>query len=268
MHYPNEFPRNQWCLTGHAADVTDRLLSRTILDDLICLYRRADGEPAALIDHCLHRQMPLSMGRRVDGDAIECSYHGVPFDSDGHGTRIPDQKRILSTCRVRSYPVVGRGASSGSGWGDPDPGDPTTIPDSFWLTDDKWATVSGSLHVRGGAQILKADPSDRRNAVCDRVAEALRQGETAGRVGHDGAVPRATRPARPGRGARVGRGKQALGTAQQGDTADGRGGTGQEAAAGHAPGESVGHRWWLLSARRCRYRWVRRRRCLTEVSVS
>lgn len=51
---------------------------------LICLYRTASGQIAAVDDVCPHRRMKLSYGRVV-GEKIECKYHGWQFDPCGEG---------------------------------------------------------------------------------------------------------------------------------------------------------------------------------------
>ncbi len=65
-------------------------MSRWILGDPICFYRPRDGRPVALVDRCIHRQMPLTMGR-LTGDDVECGYHGILFGEDGRARRIPSQ---------------------------------------------------------------------------------------------------------------------------------------------------------------------------------
>ncbi|MFW6050033.1 MAG: Rieske 2Fe-2S domain-containing protein, partial [Myxococcota bacterium] len=54
----------------------------------LVLFRDGRGMPAALLDRCPHRNAPLSIGR-VDGDLLECGYHGWRFDRTGTCRRIP-----------------------------------------------------------------------------------------------------------------------------------------------------------------------------------
>jgi phenylpropionate dioxygenase-like ring-hydroxylating dioxygenase large terminal subunit len=56
----------------------------------LVLFRDASGRARALVDRCPHRNMPLSAARVVDG-ALQCSYHGWRFGSDGGclGMRAP-----------------------------------------------------------------------------------------------------------------------------------------------------------------------------------
>jgi vanillate O-demethylase monooxygenase subunit len=103
-----DYLRNAWYVAAWSDDLADgTLLARTILKEPIVLYRTADGGVAALQDRCPHRFAPLHMGKIVDGDRVQCPYHGLEFDASGacvlnpHGT-----KTIPSRARVRSYPAT------------------------------------------------------------------------------------------------------------------------------------------------------------------
>lgn len=66
-----------------------RPVKRTILGTPLALFRDAGGAPAALLDRCPHRNVPLSLGRtRSDGN-LECRYHGWRFDAAGACRGIP-----------------------------------------------------------------------------------------------------------------------------------------------------------------------------------
>ena len=100
--------RNAWYVAAWSDDLADGgVLGRTILKEPVVLYRKADGNVAALQDRCPHRFAPLSMGKVLNGDRIQCPYHGLEFNSSGtcvlnpHGT-----KNIPPRARVRSYPVT------------------------------------------------------------------------------------------------------------------------------------------------------------------
>jgi phenylpropionate dioxygenase-like ring-hydroxylating dioxygenase large terminal subunit len=99
---------NAWYVAAWSDDLADgQLLARKILKEPVVLYRKSDGHVAALQDRCPHRFAPLSMGKIVHGDALQCPYHGLEFNSAGacvlnpHGT-----KNIPPRAKVRSYPVT------------------------------------------------------------------------------------------------------------------------------------------------------------------
>jgi vanillate O-demethylase monooxygenase subunit len=107
----------------------------------------------ALEDRCSHRGYPLSAGRLVD-DAIECGYHGFQFDCSGTCVRIPAQEIIPPRTTIRSFPLVEK-----DGWlwiwtGDADQADATTVPDTHWMTDPEWATVTHSFPFACRAELI------------------------------------------------------------------------------------------------------------------
>lgn len=65
----------------------DRPLGVTLMDQPIALFRTSAG-PAALIDRCPHRNVPLSSGK-VCGDALTCPYHGWSFAASGRCVAVP-----------------------------------------------------------------------------------------------------------------------------------------------------------------------------------
>ncbi len=100
--------RNAWYVAAWSDDLAEgQLLARTIMQEPVVLYRREDGSPAALHDRCPHRFAPLSMGKIVRGDCLQCPYHGLEFDASGACVLNPHgAKNIPSRARVRSFPVT------------------------------------------------------------------------------------------------------------------------------------------------------------------
>ena len=157
--YPEVFPRNAWYVAARSAEVGDGLLSRWILGDPVLLYRTEAGRPVAMVDRCIHRQMPLSLGRRR-GDEIECGYHGLTYNTEGICTRIPGATSISERVRVQVFPLY---EEFGLVWiwpGQRDLADPGLIPDHHWYTDPGWATVSGTLHMNARAQLMNENLLD------------------------------------------------------------------------------------------------------------
>jgi phenylpropionate dioxygenase-like ring-hydroxylating dioxygenase large terminal subunit len=78
-----------WWLPVAAADdvAAGRCRQARHFDQALVLWRGAQG-PAAFDDRCPHRGASLSLGR-VEGDALECPYHGWRFAPDGHCVAIP-----------------------------------------------------------------------------------------------------------------------------------------------------------------------------------
>lgn len=158
--YPDEFPRNAWYAAARSAEIEQgRMLPRFLLGDPVVMYRTEDGRPVAMVDRCVHRQMPLSLGR-LRGDRVECGYHGLTYDPDGACVRIPGSSRISDKVRVQTFPLV---EGDGLVWiwmGDPNLADSAQIPDHHWYTAPAWATAAGTLHMDARAQLLNENLLD------------------------------------------------------------------------------------------------------------
>jgi phenylpropionate dioxygenase-like ring-hydroxylating dioxygenase large terminal subunit len=142
-----------WYVAAWSDEVSDRPVRRTVCELPVVLYRGKSGRPAALIDRCAHRAYPLSAGRVV-GEGIECGYHGFTFDCDGVCLRVPAQSTIPNRARVRAFPVIER-----DGWiwiwtGAPEKADESLLPDTHWMTDPAWATVTHSFRFECAADLI------------------------------------------------------------------------------------------------------------------
>lgn len=72
--------RGFWYPALRSAQLRGRKLKTALLMDIpLAVGRDATGRAFALRDGCPHRGMPLSFGR-VEGQRLECSYHGWQFD--------------------------------------------------------------------------------------------------------------------------------------------------------------------------------------------
>lgn len=139
---------NAWYVAAWGRELGRSLISRTVLNQPLVLFRRRDGRPAALEDLCPHRFLPLSLGQLKDGgegygDVIQCGYHGLTFDADGRCLRVPGQTRIPTGARVRSYPVV---EHLGLIWvwpGDPELADEAKLFDLPQYHDPNWGVGYG-----------------------------------------------------------------------------------------------------------------------------
>ncbi len=91
-------------VTQSGAVKAGKTLRVTFAGDPIVLVRTDNGSVFALEDRCAHRQVPLSEGV-VNGDKIQCCYHGWTFDAAGQCVNIPYVGKHEKIPRgVRSYP--------------------------------------------------------------------------------------------------------------------------------------------------------------------
>jgi phenylpropionate dioxygenase-like ring-hydroxylating dioxygenase large terminal subunit len=136
------FIRNAWYVAAWGRDLTDNLMPVKILGDDIVLYRQTNGTAAALEDACVHRKLPLSMGR-VKGDLVECGYHGLKYDASGACVHIPCSDRIPRNARVRSYPIEARYGLLWIWMGDPQLARAADIMHVAHWGDSRWAATHG-----------------------------------------------------------------------------------------------------------------------------
>src|SRR3954452_4390309 len=136
------FARDHWYVVASSAEVGENLLARTVLGNHLVLYRTKSGAPVALPDRCPHRRYPLSQGHLI-GDEIQCSYHGLRFDSCGTCVWVPGQERIPSKANLTPRPLVEDGAWIWAWMGDPAAPDHSRRPHTPWFSLDGWTEVHG-----------------------------------------------------------------------------------------------------------------------------
>jgi vanillate O-demethylase monooxygenase subunit len=143
-----EYPLNQWYVAAFSHEIEPgKLLHRTLLDEPVVLYRDKGGKPVALFDRCPHRGMPLSMGKLIKGDTLQCLYHGFEYDTQGRCNYIPSQDRVPEPMAVRRFPTVETWQWVWIWMGDPALADSRLIPDHdrIGLTRPGWYSATGIL---------------------------------------------------------------------------------------------------------------------------
>lgn len=71
--------------------------------DLV-LFRARSGKVSLLDAHCPHLGAHLGLGR-VEGDTLQCAFHGWRFDADGICRQVPGGRRIPPAARTAPWPV-------------------------------------------------------------------------------------------------------------------------------------------------------------------
>ena len=132
----NTYLRNAWYVAAWSDDLGDGgVVGRTILKEPVVIYRTANGTPAAIQDRCSHRFAPLSMGKVVHGDRLQCPYHGLEFNAAGQCVLNPHgNKNIPSRAHIRSFPAIEKHKAIWVWMGD-QPADESKVPD-FSIMDN------------------------------------------------------------------------------------------------------------------------------------
>lgn len=120
--------QNAWYAALWAKDLAPgKLAARTIAGTDLVVFRRSNGTPAAMLDRCPHRFVPLSRGALCEDGTIQCPYHGLRFDDMGTCVANP-HGRAPALASVRGYTAVEKHSMLWVWMGDKSP-DESLIPD-------------------------------------------------------------------------------------------------------------------------------------------
>jgi len=152
--------RRAWYAAGFSGELeTGKLQGQVIAGRPIVLWRARSGEVVALDARCAHKRFPLWDGKLLDGDVLECAYHGFAYGTDGRCVAIPalheQSDRIPATARQYKYPLVER---DGVVWlwpGEPELADESRIPPTPEIASDEWETINTEpMPVAANARLL------------------------------------------------------------------------------------------------------------------
>lgn len=154
----NSFVTNAWYVIATSQELErGRLASEKIAGKPVVIWRTREGRVVAFDDRCVHKRMPLSAGRFIEADVLECAYHGLCYDSEGRCIRIPSQPDgpIPSRAKLRPYPVI---EQDGLVWiwpGDSAKAGALRPPPSPEIASPEWETyTSRPLRVAANYRLL------------------------------------------------------------------------------------------------------------------
>jgi phenylpropionate dioxygenase-like ring-hydroxylating dioxygenase large terminal subunit len=147
------FLKNSWYVAALDHEISRAPMRRVIMNEPIVFYRTEDGTTVALEDRCAHRHLPLSMGK-LQGDILQCLYHGLCFDRTGACVKVPGQDTVPPSARVKAYPTIERYHWVWIWMGDPALADPAKITDYHWLDDPAWGAGTRYLHAKANWQLI------------------------------------------------------------------------------------------------------------------
>jgi phenylpropionate dioxygenase-like ring-hydroxylating dioxygenase large terminal subunit len=102
--------RDLWYMLALSSSLRRGQMRREmLLGEPLLLGRLHDGTAFAMRDICPHRGVPLSAGKILAENTVQCPYHGWRFRQDGVCSAIPslapDQDMDPTKIRVRNYPL-------------------------------------------------------------------------------------------------------------------------------------------------------------------
>ncbi len=148
------FIRNAWYIAAWGEELDDGVLSRTIMNQPMVIYRDAQGRAGALEDRCCHRGAPLTHGKVVE-NGLQCGYHGLVFDVSGACVEVPGQKNIPPQARVKSYPVVEQNQIIWIWMGDPALADESKIvPYPYHDQPEKWPHRKAMFQIKTNYMLM------------------------------------------------------------------------------------------------------------------
>ncbi|MGW0161364.1 Rieske 2Fe-2S domain-containing protein [Mycobacterium sp. NPDC003323] len=83
----------------------------TYFDREMIAWRTQSGRLTVMDAYCEHLGAHLGHGGHVEGEVIECPFHGWQWNHEGRNVCIPYQDRPNRGRRIRTHPVVERNAS-------------------------------------------------------------------------------------------------------------------------------------------------------------
>ncbi|MGP6172552.1 aromatic ring-hydroxylating dioxygenase subunit alpha [Corynebacterium sp. A21] len=148
-------PLNAWYVAAWDHEVSNKeIFSRTVANKPLALYRTQDGRAVALADACWHRLAPLSKGKLVGRDGIQCPYHGLQYNSAGRCMSMPAQETLNPSAAVPSYPIVEQNRYIWVWLGDPTLADPTLVPDMHQMDHPDWTGDGKTIAAAANYQLV------------------------------------------------------------------------------------------------------------------
>jgi len=149
-----KYLRNSWYMAAWASDLGSDLSGVTICEEPILLFRKTNGDAAAIGGLCPHRFVPLTFGKKI-GDDVQCGYHGMVFDSSGKCVLNPHHGGTISPgMKVPSYPVVERYGIIWLWMGAAEAADAELIPDFSCYDDPAFETLHGVIDMKANYELI------------------------------------------------------------------------------------------------------------------
>jgi phenylpropionate dioxygenase-like ring-hydroxylating dioxygenase large terminal subunit len=155
---------NAWYVACWADELGEELITRTILEKPVLLYRKENGDPVAIGNLCPHRFAPLHMGKKI-GDTVQCGYHGMVFGESGKCVLNPHHGGVISPAmKVAAYPVVEKNGAIWLWTGEAEEADEGQIPDFDCYSKPGFTTIRGMMDVQANYELITDNLLDLTHA--------------------------------------------------------------------------------------------------------
>lgn len=155
---------NAWYVAAWSDELGDALITRTICELPVLLYRKENGDAVAMGNLCPHRFAPLHLGTKI-GDTVQCGYHGMVFGESGKCVLNPHHGGVISKAMaVPAYPVIERYGAIWVWPGEPEMADDALIPDFSCYTAPGFAWIGGMMDVAANYELVADNLLDLTHA--------------------------------------------------------------------------------------------------------
>ncbi len=155
---------NAWYLACWSSDLGEELITRTLLEQPVLLYRKQNGEAVAIGNLCPHRFAPLHMGKKI-GDKVQCGYHGMVFGESGNCVHNPHLGGVISPAmQVPAYPVIEQHGGVFVWTGEAEKADPALLPDFSCYSAPGFTTIRGVMDVAANYELITDNLLDLTHA--------------------------------------------------------------------------------------------------------
>ena len=160
MPLPHPYPRGWYRFRySHEMRPGEVVTGRFFGKDLVG-FRTASGRACVVDSHCTHLGAHLGDGR-VEGETLECPFHGWCWDGDGRCTHVPFAERIPPRAALGAYEVIERNGIVYL-WHDTTGGAPDfDVPVAPEVEDPGW------MRVWVHRQVIRSHIQEPRENACD-----------------------------------------------------------------------------------------------------
>ena len=104
---PDLFPfPNGWFVIGFSSELPPgKLLARTFMGQEVTVFRTQSGQAYAVDSYCPHLGAHFGYGATIDGEVLQCPFHGFQFNGEGACIRTGYGTSVPPKAKLRTWPL-------------------------------------------------------------------------------------------------------------------------------------------------------------------